>query len=191
MSGMKKIKKVNDQYNSTQVNLSNQSDIVKYATDNIDKNDIYKVGNEFGIEHESHITVLYGIHKSEKLSKLKDICKELDPIKIKIGKVSFFSNDNFDVLKYDIVSPDLKKVNKLFREKLEYTSTFPYYIPHLTLSYLKPGTAKKYLDLNKFTGYTEIFNNIMFTTGSKSKRIKIPLGTIAENYTYRLYKELL
>lgn len=119
--------------------------------DIIDDEDLYEPKGEsgFGKEHDIHVTILYGLHKDV---DDKDIAEEINKIKmpeIKLGKVSSFENDRFDVLKFDVESEDLTKLNEKFK-KFPYTSDFPKYHPHCTIAYVKKGLAKKYIDkLNK------------------------------------------
>lgn len=118
----------------------------------IDADDLYDPKDEtgYGLESEPHVTILYGLHST---IEDKDIEVEINKIKnpkIKLGKVSSFTNKLFDVLKFDIESSDLHKLNKKFCE-FPYTSDYPDYHPHCTAAYLKKGLAEKYIKiLNKY-----------------------------------------
>ncbi len=137
---------------STQVNLADVADIVSYAVKNIKLGDLH----EYGIEREPHVTVLYGIESEAYLPALKKVCSKIKPFSIKLGSVSLFETDpSFDVLKIDIISPELHKLNSLFKSNSKFHSDFPDYHPHLTLAYLKKGKGKSYLGLNKFEGHIE------------------------------------
>lgn len=106
----------------------------------IDPNDY----EEDGFEDEPHITVQYGfapeVMATEVIAKVNPV-----PCMIKFGKLALFENDN-DVLKIDIISPDLRKLNKAVMEKFSITTKYPDYKPHATIAYLKKGTGKKYLE---------------------------------------------
>jgi len=141
----------------------------------IKKDDIYEKNDEFGIENEPHITILYGFHdevNADQVFKLFNKNFELKSIQIEINKISIFENDEFDVVKFDVISKELTKINSIMRE-LPNTLTFPKYHPHLTLAYLKKGTGKKYMkNLNKkyiLTGDELIFS----TKNEKKKRLKL------------------
>ena len=67
---------------------------------------------------------------------------ELNNIYVK--NISLFENEEYDVVKMDIKSKDLKKMNKRLRDNFEYTSDYPEYHSHLTLAYVKKGKGKKY-----------------------------------------------
>ena len=171
-------------YCSTQVNLKNPSPIISYITDNIAPEDLH----EFGIETEPHVTILYGITSDKQIPYIKRLCKEVSSISIKLGNVSLFKSNYFDVLKVDIISPDLHKLYSIFAQELDFKSEFPSYIPHLTYAYLKKGRGEKYLNLNKFSGLQETMDFILFKFKS-GNGIKIPVGNdiMKENYTQKLY----
>jgi len=113
----------------------------------IDKEDICE--SEGGFENESHVTVLYGFHKTVEPKAVLELVKEkgnLDNIKsIPLTRLSLFKNKGFDVLKFDIMSSELNKLNKLCTKNFEYTNKYPIYKAHATVCYLQPGTGDKYL----------------------------------------------
>ena len=116
----------------------------------IDKDDLYtEEGDDgYGLETESHVTVLYGLHEEvdEKnlIDWIKDFSKDME-YHISISKMGVFKNSKFEVLKLDVDSESLKYFNKKLCENFPYTSKFPEYNPHITIAYLKKGTSQKYL----------------------------------------------
>ena len=63
---------------------------------------------------------------------------------IELGNINLFdSNDDFDVVKIDVISDDLQKINTALKE-LPNQTTFPVYEPHLTIAFIKKGTGDKY-----------------------------------------------
>lgn len=139
----------------------------------ISKEDLYEEnGNDYGLETEPHVTVLYGLHEEVDEEKLinfvKEFCKS-SPIEIQISKMGVFKNSKFEVLKLDVESQTLKALNKALSENFPYTSKFPTYEPHITLAYLKKGTSNKYLKELK-TPIPKSLNNFMYskTNGTKT-----------------------
>ena len=55
----------------------------------------------------------------------------------KIHDESLFENPKYDVLKFDVISPLLNKINKKLTKELPYTSDFPDYHAHCTIAYIK------------------------------------------------------
>lgn len=117
--------------------------------DVIDEDDLY-LGEEgesgFGRESEPHATVLFGIHADVPDTDVEELIDDVKTPSISLDKVSSFNNEKFDVLKYDVESEDLHKLNKEFKT-LPHTDTFPDYHPHATIAYLKKGKAEKYIKI--------------------------------------------
>jgi len=109
--------------------------------------DIYTVGNDYGIEKEPHLTILYGFHDevtSEEVFKLFKENMPMKPIEVRIKGISVFENPEFDVVKFDVNSPELTKLNGIMRQ-LPNTTKFPEYRAHITIAYVKKGEGKKYV----------------------------------------------
>lgn len=113
----------------------------------IEDEDLYLPKGEedfYGREMKPHVTILFGLHSD---IPDEDVEKEIDKIKtpeLKLGKVSSFTNEKFDVLKYDIESKDLHELNKKFSE-FPHTTDYPDYHPHCTIAYVNKGMAEKYI----------------------------------------------
>ena len=117
----------------------------------INKEDVYKIHDEsYSLQKFPHITSLYGIHSDVKDSDVIEIInkykyKDFD---IEATGISSFSNKDFDVIKFGV------KLNETLQgfhdelSKLPNSDEFPTYIPHITIAYLQPGTAQKYIDPN-------------------------------------------
>ena len=66
-----------------------------------------------GCEDDIHVTIKYGIHTHD-FTELRNLFVGVKPLKAVLGKVTLFdTNDDFDVIKVDVKSPDLQKMNKL------------------------------------------------------------------------------
>lgn len=150
---------------------------VKELQKQIKKEDLYtqEGENSFGLERDSHITLLYGFDKSVTVDQLKDIINEFDfPKEIKTKSISLFENE-YDVLKFDIDDSFLKKVNKALKV-LPYKNDYPDFHPHLTVAYLKKGKGKDYIKLFKDKTYSLITTKCLFSSPDKEKTsIKIKL----------------
>ena len=102
----------------------------------------------YGLEHEPHITLLFGLHDNEvNVDDLKKAVRKFanKPITVQAIGLSTFQNENspYDVVKFDIESDVLHKINKELKN-YPHTSTFPDYHPHMTVAYVKKGMGPKY-----------------------------------------------
>lgn len=132
-------------------------------------------------EAEPHVTVKFGLHDNDPEAVRRVLAGE-PPITVRLGKTSFFPNGESnagDVLKVDIDSPDLHRLNKKIADALPHTDTHPDYVPHATIAYLKPGLGKQYANDDRLAGKTVTIDRVTFT-GQNDERVEIPLtGTTA------------
>jgi 2'-5' RNA ligase len=130
-----------------------------------------------GREDKAHVTVKYGLH-TENAKEVADVLKGEPPIKATIGKVSIFpakEGADYDVVKMDVDSPDLHRLNAKIAKNLDVTDTHPEYKPHITLAYVKPGEGAKYDGkANELTGQEVTLNNVEFSgRGGQSEGIPL------------------
>lgn len=148
---------------------------IKNIHNKLDNNDLYEEENDssYGIEHEPHTTLLYGLHDNV---SLEDVEKVLDIITFStclLKNPSLFKNEKYDVFKFDVTGEGLIASNDGLK-KYPYTSDFPDYHPHLTIAYLKPGEGEKYEKMFKGLEYELIPEYAVYSKpdGTKEK-IKI------------------
>jgi predicted kinase/2'-5' RNA ligase len=127
----------------------------------------------YGLEDEIHITVKWGLTTKD-ADAVKDALESLNGGKVTLGKLGVFENDDYDVLKIDVVSPALRRLNTSLSDKLEHKDTFPGYTPHVTLAYLLRGNGEKYKGLDVFDGTTFEFDSVRFEdSDDKATTIKL------------------
>ena len=125
----------------------NEEKHLKLISDFIDKEDIYE---EYGIEEEAHVTVLYGFNQTVTKKNIKPVMEDkcIFHTDIEFVGISLFENEKYDVIKLDVKSEKLNEYNKFFSENFPFESNFPDYKPHLTIAYVKSGLGKKYVTGN-------------------------------------------
>lgn len=153
-------------------------------TSMIEKDDIYDEPT-FGIEKDPHVTILYGFHSEVDANQVRAIVESIvdisKPIEIELKEVSHFETPDFDVVKFDVVpTGTLKKLNKALKE-LPYTNRFKDYHPHMTISYVKKGTGKKYGKKFKKNIKLQSDKLIFSTKDNKKTVLKPKKGKINEN----------
>lgn len=139
---------------------------------------------EDGREDEPHITLKYGPHDQDPAGVQK-VLADAQPITATINGVSLFpakesstqrGGPKYDVVKLDIDSADLQKLNKQVSGALEHTDTHPKYQPHITIAYVKPGEGKKWAGrlIPGLSGKTITFGNVKFSPAD-GEATEIPL----------------
>lgn len=139
----------------------------------ISKDDIYTESGDrsYGLEDEPHVTLLYGFDLSVKPNEVFNILDDFNIDEVKLTKVTAFKNEKFDVLKFDVSSDILFDINKKLSE-LPHETDFPDYHPHLTIAYLKPGTADKYIKKMKGLSFNIIPSQYVYSLASGNKHIR-------------------
>ncbi len=132
----------NKKFSNTQISVPEDivSQIQKWGKEKIAESKVYTdpKDSSFGRETDSHITVKFGLHTNN-LSDVQKVVANFGEIAVKLGNISKFSSDKYDVIKIDVISDDLHKLNALISDELECTDTHPAYKPHLTISYVQKG----------------------------------------------------
>ena len=118
-------------------------------TGKIDPEDAYEVEGDrsYGIQDNPHVTILYGLHGSVSPEELKSVLDRFNGnLKIKIAGIGIFENEDFDVVKMNVV-PDggLQQLHDMVSE-LPNSDQYPEYKPHITIAYVKKGSGRKYED---------------------------------------------
>ncbi len=138
----------------------------------IDEEDIYTEEGDrsYGLETEPHATLLYGLHSHdlEDDDVIDASVKNGIPKELKLHNASCFNNDKYDVLKFDVDSDHLHKINGELT-KLPHTTDYPDYHPHTTIAYLKKGTGEKYTEKLKDSWYTVNPSKIVYSKPDGSK----------------------
>ena len=141
-----------------------------------------------GREAVAHVTVRYGLHDDDPEKAMK-IISGFGPVKLTLGKVGFFpagKDKDYDVVKIDVKSPDLIRLNRALG-KLENTQTFSYH-PHSTIAYVKKGLGKKYADKFK-TADLEVTADTIFFSDKERNQTTISLYPPTQ-YRRQLYADM-
>ena len=160
-------------YSCVMANFPNPNEFINWSKKHIDHKDLYL--QEGGIEKTPHVTVLYGLHTTEH-NEIADLIKNIKPFQIKLGSVSKFAAEKYDVLKIEVKSKELFKLNQLLK-RLPYTSKFKEYVPHCTLAYVEKDTCDNLIGDKQFEGKTINVSELVFSPSSGEKT-KITLNNV-------------
>jgi 2'-5' RNA ligase len=112
--------------------------------DQIADDDVYREDGK-GKVNDPHVTLLYGILDTVDGNEVVDKLSTLKFTDITLGKLGKFENDEYDVIFLEASAPFLSKGNTEAK-KFDHDEIFKTYHPHVTISYLKKGKAKEYLE---------------------------------------------
>lgn len=97
------------------------------------------------VEDTPHVTIRYGLHEGPTtLTRVLEILQLVKPFRIRLRGLEMFDTPDADVLKIGVDGEELHRVNELLGT-LPNTQNYSYN-PHLTVAFLKKGTAQKYLN---------------------------------------------
>ena len=87
----------------------------------------------------------------------------MSPAKATLGRVSKFDdNDEYDVIKIDVVSDDLAEANKRISKKCKCTDSYPNYTPHVTVAYVEKGSVDHLIGKKDLDGVEILFDEFVF-----------------------------
>jgi 2'-5' RNA ligase len=124
--------------------------------------------HDSGLENTPHITLIYGINETEDLEKIKKFCAQVKPMELYTSNIDVFSNDEFDVLKYNVIpSNDLLAYRRRCLSFFDNVQTYEGYNPHLTIGYLAHGAGKNYT--MKFAPMPIKITSIVYSVSHETK----------------------
>jgi 2'-5' RNA ligase len=145
-------------------------EIYTWGKENIPEEELTGDGRQ--PEDDIHVTLKYGLHGHDPF-EIRPYITE-GPIDLTLGEVSIFKNGDADVVKLSVDSPKLHEFNEIVSNNFEHSDTHPTYIPHITISYVKPGYGKKYEGRKDFLGKKIKLDSIVFS-GNDNRKTCLPL----------------
>ena len=114
--------------------------IVDFGKRLIKEEDLYLEGNEYGRETEGHVTIRYGFLKDLNELEIRQLIQGQKSFIVElVGLDKFDINPKYDVAKFVVSSPVLKRLNEMSSIYLN-ENEYGEYSPHLTLGYVKKGS---------------------------------------------------
>lgn len=101
------------------------------------------------------------------------------PVWMTLGRLSLFQQPEHDVLKLDVESQGLERLNTELG-KLPNVQTHDNYEPHLTIAYLKPGTGWKYLADPSFLEWQSYVFTEMTFSDSERRQTELALNVFCK-----------
>lgn len=145
----------------------NVSSILKYWTRKMIPEECLYINPDEGIdgyEFTPHVTVKYGLH-DEKPDNLASVCDGCGLINIEFGKVGKFdTNPNFDVIKVNVESNQLRMLNDRISTGLSHDEKWDSYNPHATLAYVNKGECEELVKSGFFTKLNDVIDQVCFSS---------------------------
>lgn len=142
-----------------------------------DENIPPEILSEDGVEDEPHITCQYGFHPDVSIEEITEFVNNniKGPIKAELGEISRFSNDEYDVIKVDVISDDLQKLSHLIRKEFEgrLRVDYPNYHPHVTLAYVQKESLPHVDGETMFNGKNYVFDEFVYSTAGMEDKYDI------------------
>ncbi len=158
----KEPKETKYKYGNTQADVPADSEAgqaLAAARGQIDQNDLMPSSNTSsggGLEDQAHITVRYGID-GEDHEGIKKYLESQAPFEATLGKTTAFPpsdhSDGAAPIVVSVESPDLRRMEQEIDAHGDFVErSFPDYKPHVTLGYVKPEAAEKYVGMKDLQG---------------------------------------
>lgn len=123
-----------------------------WAKASIPEERLYHSEKEDGFEDDPHITCIWGLLEPDVSDELRAIVERTRVFPVKLGKVSLFENEDFDVVKLEVESPWLHQLHQRIKSEVPNRQTHPVYNPHVTLAYAKKGSCADLVGHEVFSG---------------------------------------
>jgi hypothetical protein len=167
-------------YRSTQVNLPKESDAYKAleaTREQISDEDLAGDGKDIG---GNHLTVRYGLKDGSDIESVRRYLSSLEPFEAKLGKTSKFDptehSDGAAVVHAPVESARLHEINSELAKHGDFKeSDFPDFKPHVTLAYVRPEAADKYVGMAGTHGKSFKVKSISITARNGGQE-EVPLA---------------
>jgi hypothetical protein len=164
-------------FSSVQFKYDNEiaGEVLRFSSILLKEDDLYyDEDGGSGRENDIHTTILYGII-SPSSNKVRPLLNKLTPFEVELGDISFFEQEECDVMKIEVHSSYLHYINALLKENIDYQTNYPEYIPHCTIAYLKKGVKERLnFDKRYFNGMKQDVFSVEFSSKDGSlEKIKL------------------
>lgn len=137
-------------------------------------------------ETEYHVTILYGIEDTSSEETLELLKKKINSstFKVRLGAVSKFYQDDYDVVKIDIddYTGKLEAAFDAVNENIDNRNEYDSYHPHCTLAYVRKGTCEHLIGDSSFEGVSVVLNELEFSSSDEDSTVLTTFGKKKVNW---------
>jgi|ERR1700722_2272858 len=147
---------------------------LKLLSDALPDEELADKGRQAGSDY--HLTVLHGLIDDD-VDVVRKTVLGVGPISFTLGSISIFPDTgDGEVVKVDVGGDDLHALHAYLADHLPHVQTQDRYAPHITLGYLRAGTAEKYVGPSGLEGESLAVRRVIFSNRDKVKH-SLPLET--------------
>lgn len=117
------------------------SKIIGFANAHIPVEFLKDPNNNKGVVDDPHVSLLTDLEIAFPESSLRAILEKVPAFKINFGAISFFKNDDVDVIKIEIESKELNALHYQLKSLIPNHYKFDEYNAHCTLAFVQPNTC--------------------------------------------------
>jgi 2'-5' RNA ligase len=120
-----------------------------------------------------HITLRYGI-EGDDVCAIKALLMTLKPFAATLGPTSSFppsATRDVAVIIANVACPELQALHQRLGEVIEFMEQTHEYEPHVTVAYVRPEVAEKYVGNQITAGHTFVITEVVIRTKSKGETI--------------------
>jgi 2'-5' RNA ligase len=172
-------------FGSSQVNLPASSDAAKAIGDMQSRIPDEDLAGDGKAIDKPHVTVRYGL-KNGITPELRAFIEKQEPFEASLGPTTAFPpsehSDGAAPIVAPVESPELHKLNAEIEKQADFEpSSFPDYKPHVSVAYVKPEVAEKYVGMKDAAGKTFPIDSIAISD-KNGAHTEIPLkGGVTES----------
>jgi hypothetical protein len=127
--------------------------VIKWGRMNIPDDAVYwDDDGGCGRETDPHITVLYGLTENAPSKELLDLVRKTKPFTVRLGPISIFENERYDVVYFSVESDALVELHNAIKVACP-NEARQNYVPHVTVAYVKKGAAHVLKGVNPFIAF--------------------------------------
>ena len=140
----------------------------------LDPDDLYtSMDDDYGFEQTPHVTICWGLNLKTTDPEDFSPLQKLKAFEVKFKGLSLFENELYDVLKFDVESSVLRKLNKWCEKEFDVENEYDTYVPHVTLCYCKVGHAKKYISKFRMKPFSISVSQLSYSQRVKGHETQI------------------
>lgn len=145
-----------------------EKDLIDFSNQNISQDNLV----DDGVEKEPHISLIFGWNPDFETQPLEAFLENQESLSFTLGSVSRFQCPDYDVLKVEASCPEAQTLHynlkNNFRDSI--ATTYPTYVPHATLGYVKKDAHPELDGHQAFAGKKFSVSSLLYSPPDRTGR---------------------